>query len=212
MLKNLMIKDFVEELGSKAPVPGGGSTAALTASLGSALCSMVFNLTVGKKAFNELNKDEQDSIINALEKTTYYQAEFLKYMDRDAEGFLKLMAAFKLSKNTEEEKKVRNEKIQECYREALKVPLQLANTAVGIYDYIFIACKLGNINAISDAGVAALNIQSSIESAVLNVKINLSGITDEKYKANINKQCNELIQNGISKRNEIISIVNSKIK
>lgn len=211
MFKNLMLKDFIDELGSKSPTPGGGGVAALSASTASALCSMVFNLTIGKKSFNDLSKDEQDSVVKSLEKTNHYQKEFLNYMDKDAEVFLKLMQSFKLPKNTEEEKKLRKEKIQEGYKEALSVPLELANMAFDMYEYMFIACKFGNVNAISDIGVAALNIQSSIESAVLNVKINLSGINDENYKLNVYNQCNKLIQDGNRKKDEIINIVNSKI-
>lgn len=211
MFKDLMVKDFIEELASDSPAPGGGSTAAFAASLGSALTSMVFNLTIGKKVFNE-QSDEVKQLINVqLNKTNEAKDNFLYLMDKDTEAFMGLMSSFKLPKGTEEEKLERSLKIQEAYKGATEVPLEMAVKSFKVYDYIMTACKYGNKNAISDAGVAALMIQSAIESAVLNVKINLSSIKDEDYKQNIKKQCEELVTNGKKKKEEILSIVESQI-
>lgn len=211
MLQNLTVKAFTEELASNSPAPGGGSAAALAASLGSALGSMVFNLTVGKKAYNEYEEETKGSILKALEETNTNQAEFLNLMERDAEEFLELMAAFKLPKNTEEEKSERNKKIEEGYIKALQVPLAVAEKSFGIYKHIELAANYGNKNAVSDAGVAALLLQTAIESAVLNVKINLSGIKDEDYKERVQQKCSELISSGLVKREYIMAIVNSKL-
>jgi methenyltetrahydrofolate cyclohydrolase len=211
MLQNLTVKAFAEELASNSPAPGGGSAAALAASLGSSLGSMVFNLTVGKKAYNEYDEDTKDSILKALEITNLNQAEFLNLMEKDAEEFLELMAAFKLPKNTEEEKIARKEKIEEGYIKALQVPLTVAEKSYEIYKYIELAANYGNKNAVSDAGVAALLLQTAIESAVLNVKINLSGINDEAFKEQIQQKCNNLVKSGLSKKDIIMNIVNSKL-
>jgi methenyltetrahydrofolate cyclohydrolase len=211
MLQNLTLKAFAEELASNSPAPGGGSAAALAASLGTSLGSMVFNLTVGKKAYNEYDEDTKDSILKALEITNLNEAEFLNLMEKDAEEFLELMAAFKLPKNTEEEKTVRKEKIEEGYIKALQVPLTVAEKSYEIYKYIELAANFGNKNAVSDAGVAALLLQTAIESAVLNVKINLSGISDDTYKAQLQQKCNELVKSGLNKKDIIMNIVNSKL-
>lgn len=211
MLKNLMLKDFVSELSSNAPVPGGGGAAALTASLGCALNSMVFNLTVGKKIYNEYADNKKELINDGLKQSDFNKDEFLRLMDRDAEEFLSLMAVFKFPKNTDEEKKIREGKLQDAYINALKVPLEIAEKAFKIYDYIFTACEYGNVNAISDAGVAALLIQCAIESAVLNVNINLAAIKDENYKSEIKSKCDSLIKQGTEKKNRIMELVNSKI-
>jgi methenyltetrahydrofolate cyclohydrolase len=211
MLQNLTVKAFAEELASNSPAPGGGSAAALAASLGTSLGSMVFNLTVGKKAYNEYDEDTKDSILKALEITNLNEAEFLNLMEKDAEEFLELMAAFKLPKNTEEEKTVRKEKIEEGYIKALQVPLTVAEKSYEIYKYIELAANFGNKNAVSDAGVAALLLQTAIESAVLNVKINLSGISDDTYKAQLQQKCNELVKSGLNKKDIIMNIVNSKL-
>lgn len=210
MLKNLMIKDFIEELSSSSPAPGGGSVAALSAALASSLGSMVFNLTVGKKNYDELGEAEKNKILSSLEKTKRGSEEFLRLMEEDTDSFLKLMSAFRLPKDTEENKKLRGEKIQQGYKAAIEVPLKVASSAFKIYDYILTACELGNINAVSDAGVAALLIQTAIEGAVLNVKINLSSIKDEMYKTEVSKQIDNLVNEGKSRKNHILSIVEAK--
>jgi len=211
MLKDLMVKDFVNELASNSPAPGGGSVAALSAALSSALASMVFNLTIGKKAYNEYDDEKKEMINNSLKEANENKDNFVRLMDKDTEEFMVLMEAFKLPKNTEEEKQVRNEKIEEGYKRALDIPYEVTKKAYTLYNHILIACNYGNKNAISDAGVAALLLQASIESAVLNVKINLSCINDESFKEEVIKQCDEIVKNGTTKRDEILSIVNAKI-
>lgn len=211
MLDNKTVRDFVEELGSNSPAPGGGSVAALSASIGAALGSMVFNLTVGKKAYKAYSDEEREEVDSSLEKTLVMKNEFLDLMNKDTEEFLELMKAFKLPKESDEEKKIRSQKIQEGYVKALKVPLEVAEKAFDIYKYIEVASKLGNKNAISDAGVAALMIQAALEGAILNVKINLGSIKDDGYKKEITSLCEELITKGRNKRDNILSIVNNQI-
>ncbi|WP_291633425.1 cyclodeaminase/cyclohydrolase family protein [Clostridium sp.] len=211
MLDQKTVKEFIEELGSNSPAPGGGSVAALGASLGSALGAMVFNLTVGKKVYNEYSANDKMKIDESLVECLKYQDKFLELMNKDTEDFLILMSAFKLPKETGDEKKLRSVKIQEGYQKALEVPMSVAEEAYKIYDYVEVAAKLGNKNAISDAGVSALMLQASIESAILNVKINLSSIKDETYKGDINSRCNELIKQGRLKRDEILSVVNESM-
>ena len=211
MLDQKTVREFISELGSNSPAPGGGSVAALGASLSSALGAMVFNLTVGKKAYNEYNHEDKMLVDKSLEQCLLLEGKFLDLMNKDTEAFLVLMSAFKLPKETEEEKKVRSLKIKEGNQVALEIPLTVAEEAYKIYEYVKIAAKLGNKNAISDAGVSALMLQASIESAVLNVKINLSSIKDEIYKEEIKTRCNELVEQGRSKRDEILLIVNESI-
>lgn len=212
MLKNLMLKDFIDELGSSSPAPGGGSAAALSASLSSALTSMVFNLTIDKKVFNEYDDEKKLTIKEQLKSVSNLKFEFLEEMDRDSEAFLTLMDAFRLPKNTDEEKKIREQKIQEGYKAALEVPMKLAQKAYEVYEYVYTAAKWGNKNAVSDAGVAALLLQTAIESAILNVIINLAGIKDEKLKKQIEADCTSLKNEGERKKNEIMELVYGKIK
>ncbi|MBU3114595.1 cyclodeaminase/cyclohydrolase family protein [Clostridium lacusfryxellense] len=211
MLDQKTIKEFITELGSSSPVPGGGGVSALGSALACALGSMVFNLTVGKKVYNEYGDKEKTIILNNLELCLENQDSFLELMNKDKESFLILMSTFKLPKGSSVEIEIRNEKIQEGYKGALEVPLLVAEESYKIYDSIDIAAKLGNKNVISDAGVSVLMLQASIESAVLNVRINLSGIKDETYKEKIQERCTELINNGRVKRDKILLIVNENI-
>lgn len=211
MLQNLTIKTFVEELSLSSPTPGGGSAAALAAALGSALGSMVLNLTVGKKIYNEYDDELKTEILNSLNAVNLHKDEFLSLMEKDAEAFSEFMSAFKLPKDTEEEKLKRQEKISEGCIKALEVPLSLAEKTFEIYKHIELSARYGNKNAVSDSGVAALLLQAAIESAVLNVKINLSGIKDESYKKIVQERCKYLIEEGARLRDNIMNIVNSKL-
>lgn len=211
MLEKKTVKEFVEELASSSPAPGGGSVSAISASLASALTSMVCNLTVGKKSYNELEEDKKASIDETLKACEELKFKFLDLMNEDTEVFLELMKTFKMPKDTEEEKKVRSEKIQLGYKKSLEVPLSTAKAAFELYKYILIAAQYGNKNAVSDAGVAALMTQSAIEAAILNVKINMSSIKDEEYKNGIGKDIENISSEGTRLREEILKIVNSKI-
>ena len=208
MLDEKTVREFINELGSNSPAPGGGSVAALGASLASALGAMVFSLTVGKKAYSEYSSEDKMKVDKSLEECLKYNDKFLELMNKDTEVFLILMSAFKLPKETVDEKSERSAKIQEGYQKALEIPLSVAQESYKIYEYVKIAAQLGNKNAISDAGVSALMLQASIESAILNVKINLSSIKDETYSAEISAGCDVLINQGRVKRDEILSIVN----
>lgn len=207
MLKNMTIEEFVDELSSKSPAPGGGSVAALSGSLAAALASMVFNLTIGKKSYEEYDNETKERINFGLSQTEKFKDEFLNLMEEDVEAFLKLMETFKLPKNTETEAAERSAKIQEGYVEALEVPLKVARDALEIFNYIEIAAKWGNKNASSDAGVAAILAQSAIEGAVLNVKINLLSIKDENYKKNVEAECENLIKSGLKCKEEIMKLI-----
>ncbi len=212
MLKDLTVENFLNELASNSPAPGGGSIAALSASLAAALNSMVINLTVGKKAYNAYDESVKESITESLNKTLQLKEEFLNIMEEDTQVFLKVMDAFKMPKETEEEKKLRKQKIDEAYKLALDVPRKLSKKAFQLYDYLKVSVEYGNINAISDAGVAALLLQTAIESAVLNVKINLSSVEEEEIRNSIKNECKELVEQGRHFRDELLVIVENKIE
>jgi formiminotetrahydrofolate cyclodeaminase len=203
-----MLKDFIEKLSSSEPTPGGGSVSALNASLAASLCSMVFNLSIDKKEFQELKIEEKSKIQNALISCNRQKNEFLALMDQDAEGFYKLILSFKLPKNDEKEKEIRKIAIQEGYKAALSVPLDVARRAFELYDIISLACEYGNKNLLSDVEVAAISVNSAIESGVINVKVNLSGITDEAYKNKIAEECAVLLKESAKRKTEIIEKTN----
>lgn len=211
MLQNLALKDFIDELGSKSPAPGGGSIAALSASLASALASMVFNLTIGKKEYMEYDESLKEKVDDSFDEVNLYKVEFLELMERDTNAFLSLMEAFKMPKTTEDEIRSRKEKIAEGNREALEIPLQVAEKAYKFYYHIYTAVQYGNKNAVSDAGVAASLVETAIEGAILNVKINIMGLKDEERKEELKNKCKYLLENSKKKKEEIMRIIESKL-
>lgn len=211
MLQNLTLKDFIDELGSKSPAPGGGSIAALSASLASALASMVFNLTIGKKEYIEYDESLKEKVDDSFKEVNLYKEEFLELMERDTNAFLSLMEAFKMPKTTEDEIKARKEKIAEGNKQSLDIPLQVAEKAYKLYDHIYIAVQHGNKNAVSDAGVAASLVETAIEGAILNVKINIMGLKDEERKQEFKDKCKYLLENSKKKKEEIMGIIESKL-
>jgi len=211
MLRDLTIQDFATELASKSPAPGGGSVAALSGSLASALTCMVFNLTVGRKDYNEYPEQTRDRIDSGLSHACGVKDEFLDLMEKDVDAFMELMEAFKLPKAEEEEAKFRSERIREGYKKAIEIPLEVAESALRIFEHIDTAARWGNKNASSDAGVAAILALSAIEGAVLNVRINLASIKDDEYKAGIAGKCAELVAQGQMKKEAVIALVNKNI-
>jgi glutamate formiminotransferase/formiminotetrahydrofolate cyclodeaminase len=206
-LVNLTIKEFLSELASNSPAPGGGSVAALSGALGAALSSMVCNLTIGKEKYI----DSQDEIKKVLNKGERLRKKLTKLIDKDTEAFNDLMKAFKMPKENEEQKNIRSKAIQEGYRLAANVPFETAKTCEEILDITFIVTKKGNQSSITDAVMSAIMAKVGVEGAILNVKINLGSIKDEKFVKNINIQIEKLQKNASNKTAEILKIVNSKI-
>jgi len=176
-LIEMKLKDFIEELSSDSPAPGGGSVAALAGALSSALSSMVCNLTIGKEKYKDVEYDME----KILDRVEDIRERFMELIDRDTEAFNRVMDAFKLPKNTEEEKKIRKEKIQDALKGAALVPLETARMCAEMIELCKEIAEKGNKNSITDVGVAAIMAKAGLESAILNVKINLKLISDERF-------------------------------
>ncbi len=198
----------MDTLASKSPTPGGGSVAALTGALGSALVSMVGNLTLGKETYQEV----EDDVKNILKKSEKLRNELENLAERDIEVFNQFMATLKLPKETKEQKKERKEKVQIALFEAANVPIEVARKCQELLDLCQEIAKKGNKNVISDAGVGAILAQASFDSAILNVKVNLPMIRDEKIKEELNTEIKNLTILTKEKKKEILKIVLAKIE
>lgn len=207
----MTVEEFINELASNSPAPGGGSVAALSSSLGASLASMVFSLTVGKKIYNEYDDEEKKLIDDSLAEAKGLKDRFLNLIDEDTKEFNKLMAAFKLPKNTDEEKAIRSQRIQEGYKGATEVPLTTARETMRIFELLKVAAIFGNPNAVSDAGVGAMIAMTGLEGAVMNVKINLSSIKDKDFVKRVSDECEALIKEADEKKEAILKEVNSKL-
>lgn len=210
-MKKMTLEEFAGVLASDSPAPGGGSVAALCSSLAASLGSMVLNLTIDKKFYNEYDESIKNTIKEYQGICNNIKDEFLHLMDVDTEAFNKVMDAFKLPKDTDEEKAIRSAKIQESYIEAMEVPLSVAKRTIDIFNYLEVAVKYGNPNAVTDAAVGTLLTLSGLEGAILNVKINLGSIKDKTLVDNVLMECENLMKLGTEKKNSIMEMVYSKI-
>ncbi len=207
MLIDKKVSNFLDELASNSPTPGGGSVAALAGVLGAALISMVGNLTVGKKKYEDVEEDIK-KIINSSERLRY---ELSHLIEEDVKVFNNFMATYKMPKETEDEKKRRAEMIQESLIKAAKVPLKVAYKCLDILSLSKEVAEKGNINVVSDAGVAVLMAEAALESALLNVKINLRMIKDEKVRTELYSSIKEILLKEKGQKEKVLEIVEKKI-
>ena len=187
-LQELSVKEFIDKVTGNDPVPGGGSVSALNGSLAASLAAMVANLTVGRKKYAEVN-DEMEQISARM---TEQSAKLLADVDRDAEAYDRVFAAFKLPKETDEEKAVRKEAIQRETKYAAEVPMEVARTASELLPMIDAAARRGNSNAVTDATVAMMCARTAVIGALLNVRINLTSITDEAFVKTMTEEADRL--------------------
>lgn len=202
--KNYKIDEFIRELAGDLSSPGGGSVAALVTALASALNSMVYSFTIDKKSFESLNNEQKEEMIKLSEESEVLIEESLNYMDKDRVAFTNLMACYKLPKESEEDKKIRSEKILDNTVVSMNVPLELAEKAIKFYDNIEFAIKYGNKNLISDGIIAAILLHSSIEAAIINVKINYFSISNKEKVSFIPNRCTEILNESLKRKSLIV--------
>jgi len=202
-LINMTITDFTNELASNSPAPGGGSIAALSASLSAALVSMVGNLTVGKPKYKKVNESMKELSYQAQRLKEF----FIDVIDDDTDAFNEIMDAFKLPKSNEEETTIRVNEIENATKKATLIPFSVMEKTVEIYPLIKQALTKGNQSALSDAGVAALNAKSAFYGAYYNVLINLKDISDETFIKDLKERSlklKEIVDNNDEELSQIV--------
>lgn len=212
MLVDKTIKDYVNQVASNEPAPGGGSVSALVGSLGAALTSMVGNLTVGKKAYEKLDEVHRKELDENLVKVQDSIEKLNIFIDKDTEAFNKVMESFKLPKETEDEKKARSLAIEEATKGALETPLECAKECLEVLRLQKTFALYGNPNAITDVGVGVLLAYSGLEGALFNVKINLAGLKDKEYVKKIDKEIKNMLDEGKRLREKLLEIVYEKLE
>lgn len=211
MLIEKKLRDYIHEVQSEAPTPGGGSVAASVGALGGALTNMVGNLTIDKKVYENIPEDKKKVMENNFKKIQDLVEELIVIIDEDARAFDGVMNAFKLAKDTEEDKKKRSAAIQEGYKEALETPLKCGEKCLEILELQDVFANYGNINAITDVGVGTLLAYSGLEGALFNVTINLKSIKDEEYKKEIESKVNAIIARGKELKEELLKVVYNRL-
>jgi formiminotetrahydrofolate cyclodeaminase len=177
-MAEMTVAAFLETLASSSPTPGGGAVAALSAANGAAMIAMVGRLTVGKSGFEDV-EDRMNGLILAADAA---REEFLELADDDAHAFDGVMAAFKMPKETDEQKSARSAAIQEGYAEAAAVPQEVARKAVHLMQLAEDATAMGNAQAASDGLSAAASLYCGALCAIANVEINASAFKDESRR------------------------------
>ena len=187
-LKKLTVEGFINETASSSPAPGGGSIAALNAASSAALIAMVAQLTLGKEKYAA----SQEEMKEVAEKAGALKDQFLAFIDEDSNAFNKIMAAFKLPKDTDEAKKARSAAIQDATKGAALVPFKVGQKANELFALAEAVILRGNPNAVTVGAVAAMNARAAVRGAFLNVKINLGSIKDALFVEDLKKRMAEI--------------------
>ena len=193
------VSDFTDELSSDSPAPGGGSVSALMGALGAALVSMVAALTHGKKGMEDLRREMEELGTQAQQ----LKDRLTSLVDEDTAAFNGVMAAFRMKKRTDEEKKSRHEAIQTATKKATQIPMEVCRLSFEAMALSRSAVSEGNPNSVSDAAVAAEAALAGLRGARLNVLINLDGIDDQKFCKEMKKSSDGLMKKGEELHGEI---------
>ncbi len=198
---------FANETASESPAPGGGSISAYVGALGASLATMVANLSSHKKGWD----DQWEYFSNFAQKGQIIKDELLKLVDEDTNAFNKIMDAFGLPKNSDEEKQARTQAIQDATLYATQVPLKTMQVCFSGYEIAQAMVEKGNPNSVTDAGVGALCIRAAIYGAYLNVKINASGLKDKIVAEKLVADANAILQQSNTLEQEIIKATETKM-
>lgn len=201
------ISQFLNELASAAPTPGGGGAAALMGAQAAALVSMVCNLTIGKPKYAEV----ETQMRSILEQSETLRTQFMKMIVDDMAVFKTVMNAYGLPKETDVEKSVRTTAIQEALKFATDVPLACARASAEIIHLSRVAAELGNLNVISDAGVATMAGFAALKSAALNVYVNTGAIKDQAFTESRLAELSEILTSAETTTEEVYQLVKSKL-
>ncbi|WP_455088035.1 cyclodeaminase/cyclohydrolase family protein [Porphyromonas endodontalis] len=201
MLTELTVKGLLAETAGDAPVPGGGSISALNGAIAAALAEMVANLTIGKKKY----ADVQDEMAEIAKSVAALQKELVLDVDRDSEAYDGVSQAFKLPKETDEEKAIRSAAIQENIKKAALVPMEVARRASTLLPSIEAVVARGNQNAVTDGCVAMMCARVAVVGALFNVRINLTSIKDEEFVARLREEADRLEADVLAREAAVIA-------
>ena len=206
-LLDTSVREFLDELASKSPTPGGGAVAALSGAMAAGLITMVCDLTSGKPQYAEFEAEAQ-----ALrERAEALRAELQQLAQADVDVFNHLSAAYKLPRTTEADAASRRAAIQKVTRQATEIPLRVARAATALLPLCAPVARHGNRTAVSDVGVAALLVQSAVLAALLNVETNLVALEDQIFVRQTRAQVEDLSIGLVEEVAGVLAIVRERI-
>jgi methenyltetrahydrofolate cyclohydrolase len=207
MMTQSSVEEFLDDLASGNPTPGGGSAAAIMGAMGAALVSMVCNVTIGKKGY-ETVEAEMRSVLSESERV---RRRLTAMVAEDIAAFDSILAAYKLPKSTEEDKAVRAAAIQAGLRRATEVPLDCARVCAEVIALSRRASEQGYLNVISDGGVGVLAGFTGLRSAALNVYINAPALKDRVFAARATAELEKLLEFCGAESEAVYKIVRDKL-
>ncbi len=207
MTQDTLLKAFLDDLASERPTPGGGGAAAVCGAIGAALVSMVANLTIGKKNYEAFSEDLK--MVNV--KAEALRAELTRAIEEDVVAFNAVMGAYGLPRGSDEEKAKRTLAIQAALKEATQAPLCAVKACFEVIHLSATVAEKGNLNVISDAGVAVLAANAGLRSAALNVFINAKAIKDRDFAEKQLAEVNALLEQAAKTTESVYQTVRTKI-
>ena len=202
-LVNMSLSQFADTTASEAPAPGGGSISAYAGALGAALATMVANLSAHKRGWD--GRWEEFSV--HAERGLALQNQLMALVDADTQAFDAIMSAYGMPKGSDDQKAKRHQAIQAATRNAIDIPMQVAQLA---HDGLSLAAAMssdGNPNSVTDAGVGAMCLRTAVLGAVLNARINCGDLEDTDYVAQIQSRCAELVESATGQELDILATV-----
>ncbi|HEY4532606.1 MAG TPA: cyclodeaminase/cyclohydrolase family protein [Fusobacterium sp.] len=206
-LVDMTLTQFLNEVDSPSPAPGGGSVGALVGSIGASLGRMVAHLSFGKKKYNTYPEEARAAFEKNFARLVEVKNELSRLVDADTDAYNLVMGAYKLPKDTEEQKAAREAEIQKNLKLAVQTPYETVMYCAEGIDLLGILLQYGNQNAISDIGVGCLMMFAGLEAGIFNVLINLQSITDETYNQDIKEKVMKMKEKSKSQKEEIIKRV-----
>jgi glutamate formiminotransferase/formiminotetrahydrofolate cyclodeaminase len=205
-LASMSVRGFIEEIAARTSAPGGGSSSAAIAAIGTGLGSMVAKLTWGVRKFEEV----QPHMIQAIPVLHELTVDLIPMIDADTSAFNEYMEGLKMPRSTDEEKSVRTAKMQSGLRTAIQIPLKTMRFGDQAWDALCIVAQYGNPASRSDTQVGAKALETGIWGAYQNVLINMEGIHDQDYKREILAEAMKIMQRAKAKCSEVLAILDTQ--
>jgi formiminotetrahydrofolate cyclodeaminase len=206
-LFSMSLAEILKASASSEPTPGGGSVSAICAAFAASMASMVANLTIGKKKY----KDVEAQVTLLRDQTLRLLAGFEELVDEDIKQFGNFMEAYRLPKNTPEEKEKREASVQKALKGATETPLRVARACVDLLEIVCELAPIGNKMAISDAGVAAYLGEASLRAVLLSADINIPMIKDPDYVEQVVQEKEGLIGQAQKLKEKAMAIVSARM-
>lgn len=207
MLAKLTLEEFTEKLAAGTPTPGGGSAAALSGALSAALLRMVCDLTAGRERY----RDHEEAVRSIRTRAEGLRRDLLALVDRDAEAYDSVVQARRMAKRTSTEQEARAAAVSKANLFATETPMATADACAALMGLAVELAQIGNVNAVSDVGSAALLAYAGLRAGIMNVRVNLGGIAEAEHAAKASDRVRRLEVDAERLREEAITAVFSRM-